>query len=342
MTHLGFERAADAADASHRLGTGPGAQILAGGTGTVDLMRLGVTAPERLVEILDLRAEHAAILFGRAGASIGALATMAEVAAHPAIRARWTAVAEALNQSASPQIRNAATIGGNLLQRTRCAYFRDAASPCNKRRPGTGCSALEGGLTWDLAILGTSPHCIANYPGDLAVALSALDASITVVGADGNWRSVAVEDLHREPGERPDLDTVLGAGDLILAAHLPELHWSRSSYLKVRDRESYAFALVSVAVALRLEEGRIVDLRIVLGGLATKPLRCRAAEEAVRGRSLDLHLAAQAAALCLEGAQVDAERAFKAEQGRRAIARALLAAGGHEKAACRVVFRGGF
>jgi len=328
MSPFGFERAADAADATRRLGAGPGAQYLAGGTNLVDLMRLDVTAPSRLVEILDLRAEHGAILAAEAGASIGALATMAEVAAHPAIRARWTAVAEALEQSASPQIRNAATIGGNLLQRTRCSYFRDSASRCNKREPGSGCAALDGGLTRDLAILGTSPHCIANYPGDLAIALVALGASVTVLAADGNWRSLGIEDLHREPGARPDLDTVLGPGELVLAVHLPDLHWDRSLYLKLRDRESYAFALASVAVAIRMKDGRVADLRIALGGLATRPWRCRAAEDAIRGRPLDPLLAEHAAALCLAGAEADVERAFKAELGRRAVTRALLAASG--------------
>lgn len=319
-------RAADAADALRRFGAG--AQFVAGGTTLVDLMKLGVAAPARLVDLLDLRAEHAGIVAGPDGASIGALATMAEVAAHPAIRARWTAVAEALDQSASPQIRNMATIGGNLLQRTRCAGFRDLAAACNKRAPGSGCTARAGGRTRELAILGTSPHCVASYPGDLAVALVALDAGVTVLGADGGWRSLAVEALHRAPGDRPDLETVLAPGELVLAVHLPERGWDRSAYLKLRDREAYAVALASVAVALRMEGARVAELRLALGGLASRPWRCRAAEAAVQGRILDRELAEHAAALCLEGAETDAERAFKVELGRRAVTRALLAAAG--------------
>lgn len=325
MAPFEFHRAADATDAVRRFAAGDaGVHYVAGGTTMVDLMKLDVVEPARLVELLDLRAEHGAIIAAEDGASIGALATMAEVAAHPAIRARWSAVAEALDQSASPQIRNAATIGGNLLQRTRCTYFRDADSPCNKRRPESGCAALTGGRTRDLAVLGTSAHCIANYPGDLAVALLALDASVTVLGADGGWRSLALEELHRAPGERPDRDTFLTTGELILAIHLPERRWDRSVYVKIRDRESYAFGLASVAAAIRMEGGVVADLRITLGGLASKPWRCRVAEDASRGRAMDRDLAAELAALCMEGAQADAERAFKVELGRRLVERALL------------------
>jgi xanthine dehydrogenase YagS FAD-binding subunit len=324
-----FERAADAADASRRFAAAPGAHYIAGGTTLVDLMQVGVAAPARLVEILDLRGTCAAVEVDAAGATIGALATMAEVAAHPAIRAGWTAASQALDQAASAQIRNAATIGGTLLQRTRCSGFRDPASACNKRQPGSGCAALAGGHTRDLAVFGTSPHCIASYPGDLAVALLALDAQVTVLEADGETRrSMAIEALHRSPGDRPDLDTTLAPGELILGVHLPAGGWDRSVYLKLRDRDSYAFALVSAAVALRLEEGRVVDLRIALGGLASRPWRCRSAEAALRGRVLDRALAEDAAALCLDGAEADAERAFKVELGRRVVTRALLVAAG--------------
>jgi xanthine dehydrogenase YagS FAD-binding subunit len=318
-------RAADATDAvRHFAAADAGAHYIAGGTAMVDMMKLGVVQPGRLVELLDLRAEHGAVITTADGASIGALATMADVAAHPAIRARWTAVAEALAQSASPQIRNAATIGGNLLQRTRCSYFRDAVSPCNKRRPGSGCAAIAGGRTRELAVLGVSPHCLASYPGDLAVALVALDATVAVLGADGGWRSLALQDLHRAPGDRPHLDTVLSAGELILAVHLPDRAWDRSVYVKVRDRESYAFGLASVAVAIRSEGGCVADLRIALGGLAARPWRCRVAEDAARGRAIDRALVAELAALCMEGAQADAERMFKVELGRRLVERALL------------------
>ena len=325
MAPFEFHRAADATDAVRRFTAGDaGVHYVAGGTTMVDLMKLAVLEPARLVELLDLRAEHSAIIAAEDGVSIGALATMAEVAAHLAIRARWSAVAEALDQSASPQIRNAATIGGNLLQRTRCCYFRDAVSSCNKRRPGSGCAALAGGRTRDLAVFGTSAHCIANYPGDLAVALVALDASVTVLGADGGWRSLALGELHRAPGERPDRDTFLTPGELILAIHLPEHQWDRSVYVKVKDRESYAFGLASVAVAIRMEGDVVADLRIALGGLAAKPWRCRVAENTARGRAMDRDLAAALAALCMEGAQADAERSFKVELGRRLVERALL------------------
>lgn len=185
MTPFALERAVDAADAATRFAAAPGAHYIAGGTAVVDLMQLGVQAPARLVEILDLRDSWAAVEVDAEGATIGALATMAEVAAHPAIRARWAAAAQALDQAASPQIRNTATVGGTLLQRTRCSGFRDAASACNKRQPGAGCAAHAGGQTRDLAVLGTSPHCIANYPGDLAVALVALDARLTLLDPDG-------------------------------------------------------------------------------------------------------------------------------------------------------------
>jgi xanthine dehydrogenase YagS FAD-binding subunit len=282
MRPFAFERATAAADAARRFAAaGRGAHYVAGGTNVVDLMRLGVLEPTRLVEILDLRAGYGTIVADRDGATIGALATMADAAAHPDIGERWPAAAQALNSAASAQIRNTATIGGTLLQRTRCSHFRDPASACNKRSPGAGCAALAGGQARELAVLGTSPHCIASYPGDLAVALV---ASLTVLGLDGvTDRHLPVEDLHRAPGERPDLDTVLSPGELILAVHLPERGWTGSTYVKLRDRDSYAFALASAAVAVRLEEGRIAELRIALGGLATRPWRCRAAEDAARG-----------------------------------------------------------
>ncbi len=325
MKPFGYERAVDAADAARRFAAAPGAEFLAGGTTVLDLMKLGVLEPARLVEILDLRPDYDAVVSGEDGATIGALATLAEVAANPAIRTRWAAVAQALDQVASPQIRNAATVGGSLMQRTRCAYFRDPASACNKRRLGAGCAALAGGHTRDFAVLGTSAYCSAAYPGDLAVALVALDASLTILGADGiTDRCLLADDLHREPGDRPDLDTTLAPGELILVVRLPERRWDASLYLKLRDREAYAFALASVAVALRMEAGRVAEARIALGGLAARPWRCRAAEARLQGRSLDRRLAEEAAALCFEDAETDAARGFKVELGRRAVVRALL------------------
>jgi len=321
-----LERASDATDAVRRFhepGGGPRSVYHAGGTSLVDLMQLGVMEPDRLVDILDLRTAHAGVAADARGVTIGALATMSEVAAHPEIRARWPAVASALDQAASAQLRNVATIGGNLLQRTRCTYFRDRDSPCNKREPGAGCAAM-GGRTRELAVLGTSPHCIANYPGDLAVALVALDATVNILGVDGVERTLPVEALHRAPGDRPDVETMLAPGELITAVGIPDGAWDTSLYLKVRDRASYAFALASAAVAIRFEQGRVADVRIALGGLATRPWRCREAETALRGRSLDVSSAEACAALCLKGAEVDEERAFKVELGRRTVIRALL------------------
>jgi xanthine dehydrogenase YagS FAD-binding subunit len=327
MKPFTLERATDAGDAVRRYHAGgePKVVYAAGGTNLVDLMQLGVMTPDRLVDILDLRATLAGIEVDPSGVTIGALATMSEVASHPDIRTRWPAIASALEGAASQQIRNAATIGGNLLQRTRCTYFRDAASPCNKRMPGAGCSAL-GGEARDLAVLGTSPHCIANYPGDLAVALVALEASATVRDVDGAERTVAVDALHRGPSDRPDVETTLSPGELITDIHVPERGWDASVYLKVRDRGSYAFALASVAVAIRLEGDRIADVRIALGGLTSRPWRCREAEKGLRGRALDEHAAAACGAICLAGAEADDQRLFKIELGRRAVARALLTA----------------
>jgi xanthine dehydrogenase YagS FAD-binding subunit len=326
MTPFTLERAADARDAVrrfHEATAGTSVAYHAGGTTLVDLMQLGVAAPDRVIDILDLRRSLGGIEADAEGITIGALATMSEVTAHLEVRARWPAIASALEGAASPQLRNAATVGGNLLQRTRCSYFRDRSSPCNKRDSGAGCGAI-GGRTRDLAVLGTSPHCIANYPGDLAVALVALDASVTILGADGTERTLAIEDLHRMPGERPDIETVLSPGDLITGIRVPQGAWDHSVYLKIRDRASYAFAQVSVAIAVRIKERRVADVRIALGGLATKPWRCREAEESLLGRPLDLKSAEAAAELCMSGAEADEERAFKVEVGRRTVIRALL------------------
>ena len=330
MRPFRLERATDPSDAVGRFGeakTGEpdGSTVYcAGGTTVVDLMKLDVLRPERLIDLLALRSTHAAMTPDDKGLDIGALATMSEVAAHPDTRARYTAVASAIDQSASAQLRNVATIGGNLLQRTRCPYFRDGQSPCNKREPGAGCSAI-GGETRGLAILGTSEHCVANYPGDLAVALVAFDAVVTVLNPCGETRAIAVEDLYRLPGDRPDLETHLKRGDLITSIRLPRSAWQASAYVKVRDRASYAFALASAAVALRLDgESRVEDVRIVLGGLAAKPWRCRDAELALRGRAVDDGSIGEVADLCLAGARVDDAQAFKVELGRRTAMRALL------------------
>lgn len=328
MTGLTLVRAERVEDAVGAAGGGAagreGATYIAGGTTVVDLMTLGVLDPAVLVDIRSLRDEHGAVTIVGEHLHIGALATMADVAGHPDVARLAPAVVDAIRQAASPQIRNAATIGGNLLQRTRCAYFRDLGSACNKRRPGSGCAAV-GGDSRGLAILGTSDSCIANYPGDLAVALVALDARLDVAGIDGSRRDLAVEDLHRLPGDRPDLETTLATGELITDVRIPDGRWGSSVYVKVRDRASYAFALTSAAVALRLDDaGRVADVRVVLGGLAAKPWRCRPAEDLLRGQSLTAESAWAAAGTCFVDARPDATQAFKADLGRRTVVRALL------------------
>lgn len=312
-------------DAGHAF---PSAVFCAGGTTVVDLLKLDVFKAGQVVDLLPLRADHAGIETDEAGITIGAFSTMSEVAANKTIRDNYPAIASALEQSASPQIRNMATIGGNLLQRTRCPYFRDRHSPCNKRVPGTGCPAVDG-ESRGLAILGTSPNCVANYPGDLAVALVAFDAELSIRSHAGEMRRLTVAELHRLPGDRPDLETQLAEGDLITAIHLPPVNWDASVYTKIRDRASYAFALASCAVALKLDDlSRVSDIRIVLGGLAAKPWRCLEAEEVLRGQTIGETSVIEAAALCLADAVHDADQAFKVPLGRGTVMRALTDAMG--------------
>ena len=323
MTGLTLVRAEGVGDAVGAARRG-GATFIAGGTTVVDLMTLGVLDPAVLVDIRSLRDEHGAVTVADGHLRIGALATMTETARHPDVARLAPTVVDAIRQAASPQIRNAATIGGTLLQRTRCPYFRDTGAPCNKRRPGSGCAAI-GGDSRGLAILGTSGSCIANYPGDVAVALVALDARLDVAGTDGSRQDLAVEDLHRLPGDRPDLETTLATGELITAVRIPDRGWHGSVYVKVRDRASYAFALTSAAVALQLDDaGRVADLRVVLGGLAAKPWRCRQAEDLLRGEPLTAETAWAAAATCFVDARPDATQDFKVDLGRRTVVRALL------------------
>jgi xanthine dehydrogenase YagS FAD-binding subunit len=259
----------------------PGAAYLAGGTNLVDHLRLGIAHPDRLVDISRLPLDRAEVTTD-GGLRIGATVRNSDLAAHPAVRRDYPVLAQALLAGASGQIRNSATTGGNLLQRTRCSYFQDASTPCNKREPGSGCSAIPGFHRMH-AILGASESCIATHPSDMAVALAALDADVLVLGADGE-KIIPVAQLHRLPGDRPDVDTVLEPGDLITAVQLPALPLARASaYRKVRERASYAFALVSVAAALRVVDGTVDDVRLALGGVAHKPWRATRAEEALRG-----------------------------------------------------------
>ncbi len=303
-----------------------GSAILAGGTTLLDLAKCGVNEPDELIDISHIRGLDG-ISVGESEASIGALAKMSAVADHPLILKVYPAVAQSLSLAASQQLRNMATIGGNLLQRTRCPYFRDPAtfSACNKREPGSGCSAL-GGVTRNHAVLGTSESCIATYPGDLAVALVAFDAVV-----DLGSRSVPVEEFFLEPGDRPERETVIAPGEVIIGISIPASAAARNStYLKVRDRQSYEFAAASVAVGLELEaDGRIVkDVRIALGGVATKPWRARAVEQALVGKALTEEVILSAARLSMEGAVAHGGNHYKIELAPRVVARALRTLGG--------------
>jgi xanthine dehydrogenase YagS FAD-binding subunit len=311
---------------------GAPAQYLAGGTNLIDLMKIGVVAPESLVDINDLQATHGAIAIDEHGLHLGALVRMAELAEHADVRRDWRVVHDALSQAASPQLRQMASLGGNVLQRTRCNYFRDISWPCNKRRPGSGCAAIDG-VNRRLAVLGVSEHCIANYPGDLAIAFAALEAEVEILGEGGHARSIAFEDLHRLPADTPHRETNLEPGELITGFRIPHGPWLRRSlYLKVRDRASYDFALASAAVALDLRDGIVAAARIGLGGLVTKPWRSREAEDALRGRPLDAGTAMRAAEAAFAAAVIHDETDFKPELGRRTLVRALLEAAALEAA----------
>jgi xanthine dehydrogenase YagS FAD-binding subunit len=281
VTPFSYERASDPAGAVALVSSRPGAAYVAGGTNVVDHLRLGIANPETLVDVSRLPLDHVEP-DADGGLRIGATVRNSDLAAHPAVRRDYPVLAQALLAGASGQIRNAATTAGNILQRTRCSYFQDASTPCNKREPGSGCSALAGYRRMH-AILGGSEHCIATHPSDLAVALAALDAEVVVLGAAGE-RRIPFVGLHRLPGDRPDRDTVLEPGDLVTEVVLPSLPMARrSAYRKVRERASYAFALVSVAAALEVRDGVVTDARIALGGVAHKPWRATLAEQALRG-----------------------------------------------------------
>ena len=301
-------------------------QYLAGGTTLVDLMKLDVMRPGRLVDINGLAREHGQISSGPDGLRLGALVHMNEAAEHPAVRRDYPVIAESLWLAASPQIRNMASLGGNVLQRTRCPYFRDVSwEACNKRRPGSGCGAIEG-VNRRLAVLGGSDHCIANYPGDFAVALAALGATVDVEGPRGA-RVIALEDLHRLPDDTPHIETTLAPGELITGFVVPAGPWARRSlFLKIRDRESYEFALASAAVALDLDGGTVREARIGLGGLAAKPWRAHEAEVVLRGKPLDERQAQAAAEAAFATARPPKGAAFKVELGKRTLVRALLQA----------------
>ena len=338
MRPFAYRRADDAAVALQLAAAGNAAavtgmepvQYLAGGTNLLDYMKLDVMRPAELVDINGLQHAYGGIDAGPDGLRLGALARMADVADHPAVRRDYPVIAQALQQAASAQLRNMASLGGNVLQRTRCNYFRDTSYPCNKRDPGSGCSALEG-VNRKHAVLGTSERCIATYPGDFAQALVALDAAVELIGPSGP-RAIRFEDLHRPYGETPHLETTLRPGELIVGFTVPAAPWTRRSlYLKVRDRASYEFALASAAVALELAADRSVrEARVALGGVATRPWRAHAAEAALRGRRLDEDAARAAAEAAFAGAVPRGQNAYKIELGRRTVVRALLSAAAME------------
>ena len=324
MRELDYRRATDAATAVAEVAGNPAAVFLAGGTNLVDHLKLGIRSPEVLVDVSRLPLDQVETYDGPQGRGlrVGANVRNSDLAAHPLVRADHPAVARALLSGASGQLRHQATTGGNLLQRTRCVYFQDVTTPCNKREPGTGCSALEG-YGRQNAILGASADCVAVHPSDLAVALVALDASVVVLGPAGE-RRIPVEALHRLPGDRPDQDTVLEHGDLITAVELPRFPAARrSTYYKARDRASYAFALVSVAAGLELDGDVVRDVRIAWGGVAHKPWRATRAEEHLRGRPLSEAAVLEAADAELAEASTGPDNAFKVPMVRNVTALVL-------------------
>jgi xanthine dehydrogenase YagS FAD-binding subunit len=317
-----YERALDESDAVAVLAATPGAKFLGGGTNLVDLMRLGVEAPDLLVDVTHLPHGRIEATNG-GGLRIGAGVRNSDLAADRHVRTQYPALAEALVAGASGQLRNVATTGGNLLQRTRCAYFQDVTKPCNKREPGTGCPAREGEHR-NLAIIGHSEHCVATHPSDLAVALAAFDAIVRVVGPAGE-RGIPLVDFHRLPGDLPQHDTQLGRDELIVAVELPALPVAGNSrYRKVRERASFSFALVSVAAALDVAAGEVRDVRIAFGGLAHKPWRAYAAEQVLRGSAADEEAFRRAAEAELAEARPLRDNGYKVELARNALVRTLV------------------
>jgi xanthine dehydrogenase YagS FAD-binding subunit len=303
------------------------AHFLAGGTTLIDLMKLDVMRPERLIDIRALESsDFGRIAIGEGGLWMGALVRMADAAEHPDIVRDFPAIAQSLKLAASPQIRNMATLGGNVLQRTRCPYFRDVSyRECNKRSPGSGCAALDG-FNRSHAVLGTSDQCIASYPGDFAQALIALDAMVDLAGPSG-LRRISFAEFHRQPQNRPDLETMIQPGELIVSFLVPAAPWARRSvFLKVRDRESYEFALASAAVGLEMVDGVVREARIALGGVATVPWRAAEAEAALKGRAFDQAAQDAAAQAAFSGAQAREYNGFKIELGKRTLKRALAQA----------------
>jgi len=306
-------------------------QYIAGGTTLVDLMKLDVMRPEKLIDINAL--DHTSlgqIEAGHNGLKLGAMARMADAAEHPMVKRDYPVIAQSLQLAASQQLRNMAALGGNVLQRTRCPYFRDTSyAECNKRNPGSGCAAIDG-YNRSHAVLGVSDRCIATYPGDFAQALIALDASMEILGPNDR-RTLEFAALHRQPGDAPEVETRLAPGEMIASFLVPAAPWTRRSlYLKIRDRQSYEFALASAAVALDLAGNIVRDVRIALGGVATVPWRAKAAEQVLRGKALDEANAQAAAEAAFAEARTFKHNAFKVALGQRTLMRALSEAAAME------------
>ena len=324
MNPFTYTRAADSQQVVTSMAANRDVKVLGGGTNLIDLMKMGVETPSQLIDITPLPLANVEELPGGRGVRIGALARNSDVADHGLIRQRYPVLRQAFLAGASPQLRNMATVGGNLMQRTRCYYFYDPAFPkCNKRNPGSGCGAIDG-YNRIHAILGQSERCIATNPSDMNVALAALDAVIRVQGATGE-REIPIADFHRLPGDTPNIDTNLHPDELITAVDLPVMPFARRSYyLKMRDRASYAFALVSVAAILDLDStGIIKAARIALGGVAHKPWRAFEAEKRLLNQKADEESFRAAAETALAGAKGYAHNSFKIEMARRTILRAL-------------------
>jgi xanthine dehydrogenase YagS FAD-binding subunit len=324
MINFQYARASDVTEAVRMIAADPTAKFIAGGTNLIDLMKEDVERPSRLIDIsrlpLKIVEETAA-----GGLRIGALVPNSDLAYHPLIEQRYPILSSAILAGASQQLRNMASTGGNLLQRTRCAYFYDTATPCNKRQPGTGCSAISG-VNRGHAILGASDSCIATHPSDMCVALMALDARVHMMGPEGA-RVIAFSDFHRLPGNTPQIDTNLRANEIVTAVELPAKGFPTNySYLKIRDRLSYAFALVSIAAALDLEGETIKEARLALGGVAHKPWRDTAAEAALHGQTASQANFTRAADLLLRNAKGYEHNAFKIDLARRGIVRTLTQA----------------
>lgn len=329
MRDFSYFRPASAPDAVGLMAAHqPGARYFAGGTTLYDLMKLGVESPSTVIDVSAIEGLSDVDTSDDAEIRIGALALMADVAENPVLRSDYPALAESLWKAASQQLRNMATVGGNILQRTRCAYFRGGPEfPCNKRQPGSGCAALDG-LNRGHAVLGASDDCIAVYPGDWAVALAIFDAQVDVIGPQGK-RIVALRDLHRGPGSTPHIETVLEPGELIVGIRVPRTRAGRAStYHKIRDRESYAFALASAAVAVEIDNDRVVDARIALGGVATRPWRASAAEQSLIGFALTPDTARHAAEIAFADARPRQHNGYKVVLGIATVADALMIAKG--------------